>query len=561
MTDRSRPASDHSRAARAGTPTASSPVSPSLWQSVAAPAVAGVAAAGMAIAVAEVFAGLVQGAPSLVITIGDLVIEMQPAGAKDLMVGLFGENTKAALNLMVLGGALLTGAIVGIAARRRWWTGVAALLLAGAVALGLALREPLASAPLAVITVAAAITVGLLTLRALIATTSPPWARATPSEPQADGGTPARAMMPDWGRRHFVVQATTIGAVSLMLGAVGRNLLQSRAEAPISADPFSSVSGTVPGSAVGQDGNLDLPAGTSLDVPGIAPIVTASDQFFRIDTQLVVPRVDVATWKMTVKGMVDREITLTYDDLLDMPLFEQYVTLQCVSNAVGGGLVGNALWQGVHLRDVLDMAGVHPDATQIVGRSVDRYTAGFPTEWAMDPVRDPMIALGMNGAVLRPDHGYPARLIVPGLYGYVSATKWLGEIELTTMEAFDAYWVPFGWAKEAPILTQSRIDVPRYGARLAAGPVVIAGVAWAPDRGIERVEVRVDNGEWMLASLSLPLSSAAWVQWKVDWEATPGSHRLEVRATDGTGEVQTDERTPPDPDGARGHHVIDVHVA
>jgi DMSO/TMAO reductase YedYZ molybdopterin-dependent catalytic subunit len=295
-------------------------------------------------------------------------------------------------------------------------------------------------------------------------------------------------------------------------------------------------------------------------VDGITPLVVPNDGFYRIDTALLVPRVDVATWTLTVKGMVDREVRLTYDQLRAMPLFDQYVTIACVSNEVGGHLVGNALWTGVHLRDVLAMAGVQQGATQIVGRSVDGFTVGFPTSWAMDTARDPMIAIGMNDRVLPSDHGYPARLIIPGLYGYVSATKWLSEIELTTLEAFDAYWVPLGWSKEAPILTQSRIDVPRSGSNLAAGPVSIAGVAWAPDRGVEKVEVKVDDEDWVQATMSVPLSDATWVQWLRTWDATPGHHVIMVRATDRTGEVQTADISSPAPDGARGHHTIEVNV-
>jgi DMSO/TMAO reductase YedYZ molybdopterin-dependent catalytic subunit len=243
-----------------------------------------------------------------------------------------------------------------------------------------------------------------------------------------------------------------------------------------------------------------------------------------------------------------------------MPIFEQYVTIACVSNEVGGNLVGNALWRGVHLREVLALAGVKPQASQIVGRSVDGFTVGFPTAWAMDPARDPMIALGMNGEMLPVEHGYPARLIVPGLYGYVSATKWLAEIELTTLDAFDAYWIPRGWAKQAPILTQSRIDVPHNGAAVPVGPVAIAGVAWAPDRGVSKVEVRVDNGDWVPAMLSTEISNATWVQWRRGWDATQGDHTIAVRATDGRGEVQAEQPSPPAPDGARGHHTIRVRA-
>jgi len=272
------------------------------------------------------------------------------------------------------------------------------------------------------------------------------------------------------------------------------------------------------------------------------------------------PSIDRTTWRLKVTGLVDRTVELTYDELVALPVVEQFVTIACVSNEVGGNLVGNAKWTGVALRDVLDMAGVQSAADQLVGRSADGWTAGMPVEWVTDPAREPMIAVGMNGEPLPRAHGYPARLIVPGLYGYVSATKWLTELELTTFDQFHGYWVPLGWAERAPILTQSRIDVPRSGANVPAGTVAVAGVAWAPDRGIRAVEVQVDEGAWQPATLSAPISKATWVQWLFRWDATPGRHALSVRATDGTGEVQTDMSSPPAPDGARGHHTISVNV-
>ena len=298
----------------------------------------------------------------------------------------------------------------------------------------------------------------------------------------------------------------------------------------------------------------------ALSLPGLTPLVMANDAFYRIDTALLVPEVDVSTWQLKVTGMVDHPATLTYDELLAMPLFEQYVTISCVSNRVGGDLVGNALWTGVRLKDVLAAAGVQTGATQIVGRSVDGFTAGFPTSWAMAPEREPMIAVGMNRQPLPANHGFPARLIVPGLYGYVSATKWLSEIQLTTREAVDGYWVPLGWAKDAPILTQSRIDVPTGGGTVPAGLTTIAGVAWAPDRGIAKVEIRIDDGPWQAASITRPISKATWVQWTLAWTATPGRHSIEVRATDDAGNVQTDQASEPAPDGARGHHRILINV-
>jgi DMSO/TMAO reductase YedYZ molybdopterin-dependent catalytic subunit len=305
---------------------------------------------------------------------------------------------------------------------------------------------------------------------------------------------------------------------------------------------------------------LPAPApGTSLNVEGISPIVTPNDSFYKIDTALSVPRVDLESWSVKISGMVDRPYELTYADLLDLPMVERFVTLSCVSNQVGGGLVGNAKWLGVPLSDILDRAGVQPGADQIVGVSVDGFTVGFPTEVAGDG-REALLAVGMNGEPLPLDHGFPARLVVAGLYGYVSATKWLAEIELTTWDAFDAYWVPKGWAKEGPIKTQSRIDTPQPNARVAAESRQIAGVAWAPGRGISRVEVQVDDTGWQEAELSEPLSNDSWRQWLINWDAQPGTHRLQVRATDGNGDTQTSEQRPPRPDGATSYHTISVVV-
>jgi DMSO/TMAO reductase YedYZ molybdopterin-dependent catalytic subunit len=339
--------------------------------------------------------------------------------------------------------------------------------------------------------------------------------------------------------------------VAAASGAVGRILLDRgrlvgstpEAEVPSAATPAATP-----------------PAGSAFDVAGITPLVMPNTEFYRIDTALLVPRPDIDSWRLRITGLVDAPFELTYDELLAMPLVEQYVTIACVSNEVGGNLVGNALWRGARLKQLLERARIRPEATQIVGRSVDGFTVGFPTAHAIADEREPLVAVAMNGEPLPANHGFPARLIVPGLFGYVSATKWLTEIELTTWEAFDAYWIPLGWSKTGPILTQSRIDTPRNGANLSAGTVPVAGVAWAPDRGVSAVELRVDGGSWQPAETSAPISDATWVQFLYRWDAQPGDHTLEVRATDGTGEVQTDERTRPAPDGARGHHTIQVSV-
>ncbi|MGZ8502056.1 MAG: molybdopterin-dependent oxidoreductase [Candidatus Limnocylindrales bacterium] len=517
--------------------------------------VAGGVAVAVAIATGEIVAGLVPGAPSLVVSIGTLLIDLQPPGAKDLVVSLFGTNDKLALNVLILIVAVAVGGLLGLVARSRFSTAAGAFIAFGVLALYASLRMGIDSPSLSLATVVLAVAAALGSFRLLVdSARGRITGSATDSAADAGGRSAGEARtvarLPDWDRRRFLILSGTLAVGSVVIGSVGRALLQRSH----SQEPAVAV---LPGSSLSP---APLSQAASLAIEGITPIVMPNDRFYRIDTALVVPRVDVATWLVKVTGMVDREVSLTYDQLTALPIFEQYVTIACVSNEVGGDLVGNALWRGVHLRDVLAQAGVRAGATQIVGRSVDGFTVGFPTEWAMDPARDPMIAVGMNGQPLPVEHGFPARLIVPGLYGYVSATKWLAEIELTTLEAFDAYWVPLGWAKRAPILTQSRIDVPRDGAAVAVGPLVIAGVAWAPDRGIANVEVRVDDGAWLSATLSAPISKATWVQWRLSWDATAGDHRIEVRATDGRGEIQTDQLSPPPPDGARGHHTIRVRA-
>ncbi len=506
--------------------------------------VSGIVATAVALGVSELLAGLLPGATSLVAAVGQVVIDRQPAGAKDIVVAWFGTNDKLALELFIVLVALLVGCVLGIVARRHYGLAAGAFIAFGVVGFLAALGDPLADPAVAAAATGISIGSGLWVLGWLLD-------RSRPAAAATSSGDGPPAEMPDWSRRSFMIQAGAVGVGAVALGVVGRTLLERQRAAPVGSGPaVPPASVTVPG--FGPDADLS-PA-----VAGLTPIIMPNDRFYRIDTSLLTPSVDTATWTLRIHGLVDRETTLTWEQLIALPVFEQYVTIACVSNEVGGRLVGNAKWTGVRLRDVLEIAGVQPSATQLVGRSVDGWTAGMPTAWVMDPAREPMIALKMNDEPLPPIHGYPARLIVPGLYGYVSATKWLKELELTTLEGFDGYWVPLGWAKEAPILTQSRIDTPRGGVK--AGQVAIAGVAWAPDRGISRVEVAVD-GVWRDARLSTPLADSTWVQWVTDWAATPGQHLVAVRATDGTGVVQTELQSPPAPDGARGYHTISVEVS
>ncbi len=507
------------------------------------PAIAGATAGALAIGASELLAGLVPGIPSLVIAVGDEAIALQPPGAKDVMVGLFGTNDKLALNLLVLGVVLALAAIAGMLAGRRFALGAAVFVGFAALATVVAAARPGASVAGALVGAGLALTAALVVLRTGLALAPVP-AGTTAGPSGTEGGD-------DWARRRFLIASAGTIAVATVAGTTGRLRLDA-------AHPTGVVTSSrlpMPFDPVGP-----IAPDQQLPVSGITPLVTSPTDFYRIDTALLTPIVDPATWRLEVTGMVDHPLTFTYDQLLAMPLHEEYVTISCVSNGVGGHLVGNALWTGVRLKELLAAAGVRSGATQIVGRSVDGFTVGFPTAWAMDPEREPLVAVGMDRQPLPAAHGFPARLIVPGLYGYVSATKWLASIELTTRDAVDGFWIPLGWAKDGPILTQSRIDVPGDGTSVAAGEIEIAGVAWAPDRGIERVEVRTDGGPWRAARLSRQISTATWVQWFAAWTATRGSHTIEVRATDGTGAVQTSEVTPPAPDGARGHHTIEVEV-
>jgi DMSO/TMAO reductase YedYZ molybdopterin-dependent catalytic subunit len=572
------------------------------WQASWPPALAGLAAGAVAIAAGEVIAGVIRDAPSLVTVVGSLVIALQPSGAKELMVTFFGTNDKLVLNLAVLVIALVIALVSGIIAGRRFQNGAWIFVGFGIVAAFAAYQEPLTSRVFAIVVPILAVAVGLAVLWGLLALVPgssvaegrrtsrssndpderPVWgpmdspaarraaivqtaaSRSVPNRRQRKGSRPkatareaAISTSPEWTRRRFLIASASTLGTAVVAGAVGRNLVNGQhPTGVVSTSRLPTVLNPVP----------PLTSTESFTITGLTPIVMPNNQFYKIDTTLLTPQVDANAWQLDVKGMVNHPLSFTYDELLAMPLFEQYVTIACVSNDVaqdnqpGLDLVGNALWTGVRLKDVLNNAGIQAGATQVVGRSVDDFTVGFPTDWAMAEGREPMIAVGMNGVPLPADHGFPARLIVPGLFGYVSATKWLASIELTTREAVDGYWIPLGWAKDGPILTQSRIDVPQGGSNLPAGRVNLAGVAWAPDRGVAAVEVSIDAGPWQPAQVSQPISKATWVQWLLPWSATHGPHSIEVRATDGTGVVQTASASEPAPDGARGHHRITVSV-
>jgi DMSO/TMAO reductase YedYZ molybdopterin-dependent catalytic subunit len=526
-------------------------------------AILGLVSAWAGLAVAELVSGIGTSLRSPVISVGDRVVDGAPRWLKTWAIDTFGTADKAVLLAGVAVLLALFAVGIGTIAVRRGRTagliGVAIFAGIGAAAsLGRGSSGWWAPIPSVVGGVVAGAVLVLLMQRGAIP--SGGTARnATDAPPTTEGtvATPAQPMpRPRWvgddaaTRRQFLGTAAAITLVGGVAAATGRWL---RDRGVAAAQRLTVV---LPRAAKPLP---EPPAGVDLGVEGNSPFFTPNDDFYRIDTALTVPSVDLATWTLKVTGDVDTPITLSYQELLDRPMVEADITLACVSNEIGGDLVGNARWLGCRLDDLLAEAGIGSGADQVVGRSVDGFTAGFPT--AMLDGRDALVAIGMNGEPLPAQHGFPARLVVPGLYGYVSATKWLAEIELTTFDAFEGYWIPRGWAVEGPIKTQSRIVTPRAGGRVPAGtPGVIAGVAWAPTRGISKVEVSIDGGPWREATLGEQYESTTWRQWMIDWTPAAGRRKVTVRATDGEGETQTDVVTEVAPDGASGWQTASIHA-
>jgi DMSO/TMAO reductase YedYZ molybdopterin-dependent catalytic subunit len=499
---------------------------------------AGAAGVAVALGFTELFAGLFPSVPSAIASIGSVVVDISPGWLESFAISAFGTQDKAVLAIGIFVTAILIGYFLGRRSVNDPTPIVVGYLVFGLVGIFTQIDQPGAVLAAAAASTMVSIGIGIAAFYGLRTWWTPVPRDITDNDPG------------DIGRRRVLVGIAGAATVTVLTIGVGRAMLRSKAEAQRSAlilpTPVESA--------------IDPTAAHDFGLAGVPPVVVGNSTFYRIDSALVVPAVDPDEWTLTIKGMVDKELVLTYRDLQDMDLVERYVTLSCVSNEVGDTLVGNALWTGVLLRDVLDNAGVQAGADQIVGRSVDGWTAGFPTELAFDG-RDAMIAIGMNREVLPADHGFPARIVVPGLYGYVSATKWVTEIELTTWDAFDGYWIPRGWAKEGPIKTQSRIDRPRNREKIDAGAYTLGGVAWAPTKQITMVEIQVDDGPWVEAELAESLSADSWRLWQAHVALGVGDHALRVRATDGTGETQTEVEVNPKPDGATGWHTIGVTAA
>ena len=500
-------------------------------------AASGVAAVGTGVVLGELLAGLVSPSLSPMTAVGGAVIDAVPPGVKDAAIALFGTADKAALLTgMVLVIAALA-ALAGMLERARRFAGVAVIAVFGLVGVAAVLTRPQMTPNAVAVPVVAAVLGGIL-LRQLIRRLAEWQAQAAES-----GGNAAR--------RTFL-QLLLGGAVVTALGgllaaawrgaAAGINEARQRLQLPAAGSPAPAI-----------------PAGAEVRLDGMEPLVTPNRDFYRIDTALSVPAINPDTWKLRVTGMVDHEVELGFAELLAKPLVERHVTIACVSNEVGGDLIGNARWLGWPVRELLAMAGPKTGADMVLSRSSDGWTAGTPLEVLLDN-RDAILAVGMNGEPLPLEHGFPVRMIVPGLYGYVSATKWLTELKVTRFADDVGYWTPRGWSDRGPIKTSSRIDVPRSGRQVAAGKVMFGGVAWAQHTGIGKVELRVNRGPWQTAGLAPGISLDTWYQWTLGIDLTPGQYEVQVRATNLNGEPQAEERRPVAPDGATGFHTIRVDV-
>ena len=495
-------------------------------------ALAGLLAALAALAAAELAAAALRPEASPVVAIGGSVIDATPTWLREFAVRSFGTNDKLVLKGTILVLLVLLALVTGAIAVRYRGVGLAGVVVLGLVGATAAYTRPEAE-PLDPFPSLVGAFVGCVVLILLLRPLSP------------QGEAPA-----DDRRRQLLVTAVWVCAGALAVGVAGRVLRSRRADV---AAERAAIDLPAPATSAA------VAAGTDLAVPGLTPFTTPTQDFYRIDTALVVPQVSSQDWRLRVHGMVDREVELDFRQLLARDLLERDITLTCVSNEVGGDLVGNARWLGAPLAGVLTEAGVHPDADMILSRSTDGMTIGTPTAVVMDG-RDAMLAVGMNGEPLPAEHGFPVRMVVPGLYGYVSATKWVVDLELTRFDKETAYWVERGWVAKAPIRTASRIDTPRPFAGILAGRVAVAGVAWAQHRGIAKVEVRVDRGPWQVARLAEVPSADTWRQWVWEWDAKPGSHTLEARATDDTGVTQPGRQQMPFPSGATGWPSTTVTV-
>jgi DMSO/TMAO reductase YedYZ molybdopterin-dependent catalytic subunit len=502
---------------------------------------AGAAAALLGTAAGELAAAFLSPSVSPLTAVGSAVIDVLPPVVKDVAIAVFGTADKAAFFVAMALVIAALGGLAGVLEVRRRYAGSAVILAFAAAGAAAVLASPQAE-QLALAAPVVAGVVALVMLQVLVRRCVQ--AAAAQAQPAGPGQDPARRTFLLWlGGTAAAAALTAVVASSIRSAQQGAARLRQAFRLPAPADPAEPI-----------------PAGATLPVAGITPLVTPNPDFYRIDTALAVPVVNVDQWRLKVTGMVGEELELDFDELAGQELAERYITLCCVSNAVGGDLIGNAKWLGWPVRELLARARPQAGADMVLSRSVDGWTASTPLEVLTDE-RDALLALGMNGEPLPLEHGFPVRLVVPGLFGYVSATKWVTELKLTRFEDETAYWTTRGWSARGPVKMSSRIDTPRNGARLDVGAVDIGGVAWSQHTGISAVQLRVDDGAWQDAELGAPISADTWRQYRYRWNAPAGRHRLQVRAIDAAGLVQTGERAPVVPDGATGWHTVSVTVA
>jgi DMSO/TMAO reductase YedYZ molybdopterin-dependent catalytic subunit len=544
--------------------------------SVLAGAAAGVLAAAVAVGVGQLAAGLGAAQSSPVVAVGQAAIDLTPPPIKDFAISTFGVDDKNALLVGILVILVAFAAVIGILAVRRLALGLAGLAVFACIGLAAALTRPTATAGYVIPTLVGA-AAGAFALTRMVRAArglGSPAARAVPgpsaatleppdlpaSEPAEDepaGSSFTFLPNPDdagpsrWpARRRFLTTSGLAVATAAAGALVGRELItRHNVSAARAALRFPRPAVPAP----------PLPPDSDLNIPGLSSFITPNGSFYRVDTALLLPQVDPATWQLRIHGMVQREVTLTFDELLRRPLIEDYITLTCVSDPVGGPYVGNARWLGASLADLIRQARPLAGADQLLCTSVDGFTSGTPLQVVLDG-RDALLAVAMNGQALPVEHGFPARMVVPGLYGYVSACKWVTDINVTTFASADAYWATRGWSQQAPIKTESRIDVPVSNSTIHPGRTPVAGVAWAQHKGVAAVEVRVDRGPWQQARLAAVPNIDTWRQWVWEWDATVGTHLLEARATDATGYTQTAVEAQPPPDGASGYPSAAVSV-
>ncbi|HTJ33124.1 MAG TPA: molybdopterin-dependent oxidoreductase [Dactylosporangium sp.] len=497
----------------------------------------GVASIAAGVGAAELLSAFFVQDGSPILVVGALVIDLTPAWLKNAVIGVFGTGDKAFLISSLAVVLIIGGGLAGWLELRRPPLGRILIGVGGALGV-LAAFTRAGSSIVNVVPSALAALVAILILgwlADLLRRTRP-----TRIAPQGEVS-----------RRHFVTATAATAAAGVVATIVGQAVATGyrAAAAARAAFHLPKPAATAP----------PVPAGASFDIAGLSPIITPNADFYRIDTALQIPGIQPQDWRLRITGMVEEEIELTFAELLALPLEESITTLTCVSNEVGGDLISNAKWLGYPIRHLLARAKPTADADMVLSRSQDGWTAGTPLE-ALTDERNAILAVGMNGQPLPLEHGYPVRMVVPGLYGYVSATKWVVELNVTRFDKATSYWTDRGWSERGPVKLESRIDVPGDGRQVKAGTVAVAGIAWSQHVGVSAVQVQIDGGAWQQATLADAISADTWRQWKYAWDATPGSHTIKVRATDAHGTVQTSKEQDVVPNGATGWHTIGVTV-